>query len=206
MNTQNEHDKCHQKRWEQICRNGKIDPAIMQKVMKNALRMKCVKCFAHEGIDDLQQQLLCKVLTCLDKFNPKKGQLVTFLNRALFLEVKRLITKQGRFKRGKGVTMMSLDQGVNAGDGNYDLNAHEAFSNVTDTVAKTELVADVHCVIEQLPEVQQMFCDMVPEFTITEIARLHGRTRISVYRELLSLRPLFRPEQPTRKDMNQWKL
>jgi RNA polymerase sigma factor (sigma-70 family) len=122
--------------------------------------------------EDIQQDLILHILTKLDRFDPKRASLNTFLATVVNSAVAMMIRSRSRIKRngGDGVETTSLDQVVDLSDG----TAKPIGATLSEADAKrrrggrflsdeelVELRTDVESVLLNLPENLQRVCHLL---------------------------------------------
>jgi DNA-directed RNA polymerase specialized sigma24 family protein len=118
-------------------------------------------------IEDIEQELMCEVLECLHKFDETRGDLNHFIRKVLARRSVNLLESFGRIKRGSFIKFKEYSENDNS-DGN------EVSRNLTDL----NLLADY------LPSKYKLLCRLLMKYSVAETARIIGKSRAFVYRDL----------------------
>lgn len=165
-----------------------LDPEIVKQLKYHAWRLKQMKCFESQEIEDIEQDLLLEIWPALSKFDRTKSSLATFVDKLLSRRSNNLIHKHMCIKRGGKTQTLSLDKEDENGQTLMDYLADDhCFED------EISIRIDVSKVIHQLPESLQTLCEQLKIFTITEVSHMSGRSRAAIYRDLELMRPMFFP-------------
>lgn len=145
------------------------------------------KDFSDCEAEDIQQDLILHILAKLDRFDPNRASLNTFLATVVNSAVAMMVRSRSRIKRngGAGVETMSLEQIVDLCDG----TAKSIGATLSEADAKrrrggrflsgeemVEMSMDVQSVLRNLPESLQQVCHLLMTETQSEVLRLSGLT------------------------------
>ena len=162
-----------------------IDPAIVKQIQYHAGRLKQMSCFSSEDIEDIEQELFCEVLACLAKYNKQKSSLSTFVDRIITRRSNNMIQRRLSLKRGGQSTTFSLDECNEDGVALVDKLPDEP------SFEDCDLALDVAHIVCRLPEGTQKITTLLQTYTMTEVARITGKSRAAIYRLLAQIRPCF---------------
>ncbi len=165
-----------------------LDPAIAKPIRYHAWRLKRSKYLAHHDIEDIEQDLLYELYSCLSQYNEKKGSFQSFANKVISRRSNNLIYRQLSAKRGAKVHTASLNQENAKG---YTLLDSVPDNNWVEQDLEVQI--DVNNYVSKLPKDWQLLCQQLKLFTVTEIAKMSGRSRATIYRDLELIRPLLTP-------------
>lgn len=125
-------------------------------------------------VEDLEQELTLHILTRLDRFDPSRGSLNTYLARIVNTAIAMLIRERGRIKRngGASVEIESLEKMVDQPDGSpaplwatiSDSDANRRYqTSHRSYLERSELRMDVQAVMEALPLELRRICEQLLE-------------------------------------------
>ena len=162
-----------------------MDTAITKQIQYHAWRLKQMPCFCCEDIEDVEQELLCEVLDCLEKYNKEKSSIGTFVDQIITRRSNNMIQRRLSIKRGGKTTTISLDI--------YDEFGEAFVDKIPDpeSTEHHERAIDVAHAISMLPSPWQDLTKLLQIYTITEVASMTGKSRAAIYRILEQLRPYF---------------
>ncbi|APR98649.1 RNA polymerase sigma factor [Wolbachia endosymbiont of Folsomia candida] len=151
-----------------------INPIIVRYVRYYAKCIKRLKCFAHESIEDVEQELFCMIWPTVEKYDEAKSSFPTFVCQLVKCRAINLIRKQSCKKRGGKEGVSYIDPDVL--DGMIDERYH--FSDeVADRI-------DADYVISTLPPEWQTLCKQLEVLSIPEAAEVNQMSRTTVYNTL----------------------
>ena len=87
-----------------------LEPEIVKQLKYHAWRLKQMKCFESQEIEDIEQDLLLEIWPALSKFDRSKSSLATFVDKLLSRRSNNLIHKHMCIKRGGKTQTLSLDK------------------------------------------------------------------------------------------------
>lgn len=151
-----------------------IDPIIVRYVKYYAKRIKHLKCFAHESIEDIEQELLCMIWPTLEKYDESRSSFPTFVCQLVKSRASNLISRQSCQKRGgkEGISYVDPDVLDNMIDEKYHF-----VNEVADRI-------DANYVISTLPPEWQTLCKQLEVLSIPEAAEVNKISRTTVYNTL----------------------
>jgi RNA polymerase sigma-70 factor (ECF subfamily) len=135
-------------------------------------------------IEDLEQELMLDAFARIKDFNPEKGQWSTFIDRILNHKCASLIQKARSQKRGHGETIVSLDAWLADNDGEDD----ELQDIDLPDQAAHDLRIDLERAVETMPPRLVFLLIDLRTFNLTEISRLRGTPRATLYGVMHELR------------------
>ncbi len=155
-----------------------LDPAMAKSIRYHAWRLKRSKYLAHHDTEDIEQDLLYELYSCLSQYNEKKGSFQSFANKVISRRSNNLIYRQLSAKRGAKVPTASLNQ--------ENAKGYTLLDSVPDNnwiEQDLEIQIDVNNYISKLPRDWHLLCEQLKVFTVTEIAKISGRSRATIYRD-----------------------
>lgn len=155
-----------------------INPIIVRYVVRYvryyAKCIKRLKCFTHESIEDIEQELFCMIWPTVKKYDETKSSFPTFVSQLVKCRTINLIKKQSCKKRGGREGISYIDS--EALDGIVDERYHFA-DEVADRI-------DANYVISILPEEWQTLCKQLEVLSIPEAAEINEIPKTTVYNTL----------------------
>jgi RNA polymerase sigma factor (sigma-70 family) len=115
-------------------------------------------------IDDIEQELMYGLLSCLSKFDESQGNVEHFIKKVLARRAVNLLESFSRIKRGPLVDFKEYAE-------NDNLNANEIHQNFM----------DFERLLNHLPSKYKMLCRLLTNHSVAEVARIIGKSRASVY-------------------------
>lgn len=139
-----------------------IDKKIVDSVRKFAWRLQNI---LSMDIDDIEQELMYRILTQINKFDHKRGTLCSFVFGLLQKFSVDLIRHQSRDKRA--ILLFSIP---------YD--------DLVGSSRNFFVYHDLSCLIQKLPHKYQLFYQLLEDNSITEISKITQLPRTSVNRDI----------------------
>ena len=158
-----------------------IDPAIINQVKFLAVHFKDNKNLADYEVEDIEQELMCRLLPNLKKYNPQKASMATFVNRVLQRQGSNLIRKEEALKDGHRRYRLFLKKKL------------VAILPPFVEISKQEMGIDIDRHFKQLSPTLQDLCEMLTINNVTDIAKMSSKSRTSIYREINLIRKKFSP-------------
>ncbi len=139
-----------------------IDKKIVVVVRKFARRLRSI---LFIDIDDIEQELMYRILAQIDKYDPNKGAFFSFVFGLLHKFSIDLIRHQSRDKRAAFIFSIPYDDRI-------------------DNFCDFFVSHDLSCLIQKLPCKYQLFYQLLRDNSITEIAKITQIPRTSVNRDI----------------------
>lgn len=128
-----------------------------------AKRLKSKDVLRFLDIEDIEQELICKALMCLQTFDESKGNFEHYLRKVLSRYSISLLRFYSREKRG-------------------------IFSEFTDyedaMFGRNDSAIDINCLMNRLPNKYRKLCELLKMHNISEAAKIIGCSRMVLYRDL----------------------
>lgn len=155
-----------------------IDPIIVKYVRHYAKCIKNLKCFVHDSLEDIEQELFCMIWPAIEKYDESRSSFSTFVCQLTKCRAINLINKQICKKRGgrQGIFYVDPD------------DLHEVVDDKCRSITEITTRIDVNDVISTLPQEWQVLCRQLEFFSVPEIAEINGIPRTTVYNTLQRIR------------------
>jgi RNA polymerase sigma factor (sigma-70 family) len=144
-----------------------MDERIVLNVKVFARNLKRTNMLRSMEIEDIEQELMCGILSRLNEFDESKGNIEHFIRKILARRAVNLLESFSRIKRGPFVNFKEYAE-------NDNLNKYEIQENRL----------DLERLIEQMPSKYKMLCKLLVNHSAAEVAQIIGKTRESVYHDL----------------------
>ncbi len=143
-----------------------------------ARNLKHLEIFRSMDLEDLEQELMCEILSCIDKFDDNCGELEHFIRRVLNRRSATLIETYMRKKRDSIIKFSEYCDEIN-GDG---------FCEFRDLFEKR---CEVSNFITLLPMKFQMLYQLLSKYSIVDTAMITGISRLSISRDIKRIAFMF---------------
>ena len=147
-----------------------VNPFIVSTVRSCAKYMKSLKCYAHDEIEDVEQDIFCEILPCLQQYDKNKSSISYFMKNVIKHRIINLINKKQRMKYGGDLLFVDND----TLDSLIDENC-----NFHDEIAAR---FDVDNAIKQLPQRLQDLCKKLKDYNVEEVSEITGLSRTTIYK------------------------
>jgi hypothetical protein len=118
-------------------------------------------------LDDIEQELMCEVISSLPRFDEQRGSLEHFIKKILARRAANLLESFLRIKRGPFINFRGYIE-----NDNFDEN--EICKNRT----------DLHWLMDHLPSKYKLICKLLENYSVAEAARIIDKSRASIYHDL----------------------
>jgi uncharacterized protein (UPF0305 family) len=115
-------------------------------------------------IEDIEQELMCELLSCLDKLDESQGNVEHFIKKILARRAANLLESFSRIKRGSLIDFKEYAE-------NDNLNAAEIHENFL----------NFERLLDHLPSRYKLLCRLLLSYSVAEVARIIGKSRASIY-------------------------
>jgi RNA polymerase sigma-70 factor (ECF subfamily) len=156
--------------------------------------------FTHDDREDLEQELAMDLLRRLPKYDRERASHNTFVARVVDHAVATIIERQKTLRRGHRVPKVSLDAPQYDGEGNETPRSEvlDAAFYLRQTVRsdfrspedQDRAISLVDAVRSLPPDLEEL-CSLCSEYTVSDISRLIGIPRSTLYARLSKIRILF---------------
>ncbi|APR99009.1 RNA polymerase sigma factor [Wolbachia endosymbiont of Folsomia candida] len=150
-----------------------IDPIIVKYVRYHAYYLKYINYFAHESLEDIEQELFCEVLPFLDQYDEKRSSYNTFIAKVTQCRARNLLRSQSSAK-------------------------HQITFGVDDSLPdckhlESGMIAriDVSEMMSRLPKSYRNICELLKIFNISEISKMTGIPKTTIYNVIRQIRSRF---------------
>ncbi|WP_353275764.1 RNA polymerase sigma factor [Wolbachia endosymbiont (group A) of Pipizella viduata] len=150
-----------------------IDPIIVKYIKYYASCLNHVGCFIHESLEDIELELFCEVWPDLNRYDETRSSFNTFVANLTKYRARDLLRSQLRAKH-------QIDFGID--DDIPDCKYLESDMMV---------YIDVKNIISKLPKSHRDLCELLKVFTITEVSKITGIPKTTVYNILRQIRDKF---------------
>ncbi|MBC6686505.1 sigma-70 family RNA polymerase sigma factor [Wolbachia pipientis] len=144
-----------------------IDPKVVNLIKFYA---KCYKSLTDQDIEDIEQDLFCEFLSCIDQYDKTKGSLSTFAKQVVKNRINNLVRKHSR-------TTPKLENNVQ----------QESYCFEDESILRI----DVEQIISKLPKKWQVLCEQLKHHSIAEVADMNNMSRTTLYNILKKMRSKF---------------
>lgn len=165
-----------------------IGPDVIEQVRYHARKLIRHPSIHSMEIEDIEQELMLYVLSSIQDYDPERANWCTFVDRVLNHKIANLIENAKAEKRGGGMKTMSLDALLEDSD-IEDSGFRDLHSDTTET---TSLVVDLNRSIELLPPNLAELLVQLTKHTPSEISRITGVPRATLYESINKLRETLR--------------
>lgn len=157
--------------------------------------------FRHEDPADIRQTLWADLLQRQPRYRPERGRLTTFVRRVVEHQAATLIQARRAAKRGIGLRHTSLGFEMDDGEGgltelgetiSQDHYLQWTRGTVLSEVGRLELTFDLERAVFRLPAADRVVCLLLVELNISDVARVLGVPRSTLYGTVYRLRRMFR--------------
>lgn len=159
-----------------------IDKRIVSNVKMYARNLKRNSIFRSMDLEDLEQELMCEIFSCMSKFDKHCGELEHFVRKILNRRCLNLLKSYKRKKRDS-VTQFSefCDEVSNKG-------ADVAFERYQDVF---EMHTEVSRFMNEMPIKYRLLYKLWADHSIVETAQILGVSRFAIFRDLKRIAFLF---------------
>ena len=145
--------------------------------------------------EDLEQQLMCDVLRRLRRFDPSRGAIGTFIARIVERHIAIILRDRRAPIRDYRRNGCSLNDDLTGEDGETVERADAIDAQVNrpgrSEEDRSQLILDVHQVVDGLPEDLRTLCVRLKAQTVTEISLQTGTPRTTLYDAIRRIRGHF---------------
>jgi len=146
-----------------------IDKRIVLNVKRYAKTLKHHSSLRSVDLADIEQELMCEILECLNNFNEKHGNFEHFIRKVLSRRGSNLLKSHMRKKR---------DSFINFSE--YDDKVYHETSASRSIIEHIELLQ----LIEKMPFKYRLLCHLFANHSIVEIAKILNISRAAVSRDI----------------------
>lgn len=140
-----------------------LNEAIISNVRACAKRLKNKEALRFLDIEDIEQELMCEVLLCLQTFDESKGIFEHFLRKVLARRSVTLLQFHSYARRGSFINFREYDDDI------FGIN--------DDSI-------ELNCLMNRLPNKYKTLCESLRTHTMTETSKIIGCHRMTLYRDL----------------------
>jgi DNA-directed RNA polymerase specialized sigma24 family protein len=141
-----------------------MDERIVLNVKIFARNLKRTNMLRSMEIEDIEQELMCGLLSRLNEFDESQGNVEHFIRKILARRAANLLESFSRIKRGPFVNFKEYAE-------NDNLNVDEILESRLDLLR----------LIEPMPSKYKMLCKLLANHSVAEVAKIIGKSRASVY-------------------------
>jgi RNA polymerase sigma-70 factor (ECF subfamily) len=152
--------------------------------------------------EDLEQEIALRILAQLQRFDPSRSSIKTFISRVANSAVAMLIRDRGRIKRngGEGVQIESLEKSVDQPDGSAaplwatvsEEDSHRRHQTRPLSASEAlELKLDVATALAQLPPELRSICEQLMEGNQADCRRVSQLSRRKFHAAIHLIREQF---------------
>jgi RNA polymerase sigma factor (sigma-70 family) len=144
-----------------------MDERIVLNVKIFARNLKRTNMLRSMEIEDIEQELMCGLLSRLNEFDENQGNIEHFIRKILARRAANLLESFSRIKRGPFANFKEYAENDNSSE---------------NEIQKSRL--DLWHLIEPMPSKYKMLCKLLANHSIAEVSQIIGKTRASVYQDL----------------------
>ncbi|WP_168464777.1 sigma-70 family RNA polymerase sigma factor [Wolbachia endosymbiont of Ctenocephalides felis wCfeT] len=149
-----------------------VNPIVVAQIRFYTKYLKDFEHFAHEELEDIEQELLYQSWPYLSRYDETKGNFFIFANMVIKGRASNLMKKQQRNK--------------------YSGKPFSVLSGTAYPINEATIRIDVESIIPTLPEKWQDLCRQLKFFDPSDIAQMNKIARSTVYHILQKLRVKFK--------------
>ena len=158
--------------------NG-IDKRIVSNVKMYAKNLKRRLIFRSMDLEDLEQELMCEILSCIGKFDEGCGELEHFIRKVLKRRCATLIETYMRKKRDSIVRLSEYSDEIHS----------DSFAEFRELIEKRIEISDF---IDMLPIKFRMLYQLLLRYSIADTVMITGLSRSGISRDISRIAFLFR--------------
>jgi RNA polymerase sigma factor (sigma-70 family) len=144
-----------------------MDERIVLNLKIFARNLKRTNMLRSMEIEDIEQELMCGLLSRLNEFDENQGNIEHFIRKILARRAANLLESFSRIKRGPFVNLREYADNDNSNESE---------------IQETRL--DLEHLIEPMPSKYKMLCKLLANHSVAEVSQIIGKTRASVYHDL----------------------
>jgi RNA polymerase sigma factor (sigma-70 family) len=144
-----------------------VDEKIVLSVRRHARSLKRMNMLRSMEVEDIEQELMYEVFSCLQKFDKRQGSIEHFIRKILERRSFNLLRDHLRTKRGP----FAVSREYIESDNSY-------------RIATNDAGIELNWLIKSLPNEYKTLCQLLKNHSVAEVAKILGKSRMSLYREL----------------------
>ncbi|MBR1734635.1 MAG: hypothetical protein IJ730_04205 [Alphaproteobacteria bacterium] len=160
-----------------------IDKRIVSNVKQYAKNLKRNITFRFMSIDDIEQELICEILACMDKFDSRCGELEHFIRKVLSRRCANLLETYTRKKRDSIIKFSEYSDEVR------NDRTDDIFSKYQTELEKR---TDVCRLISEMPIKYRLLYRLLLNHSIADTSKIIGISRFTILRDLKHIAFAFR--------------
>ena len=167
-----------------------IDKRIVSNVKTFAKNLKRNALFLFMEIEDLEQELMYEIISCIEKFDERYGQLEHFVRRVLSRSCATLIETYTRKKRDSVIKFSEYSDEMRQ---DRDTDNPDQYRDLL------ENRFDISVFLNEMPMKHRLICRLLVDHTVIEISQILGVSRSSIYRDLRLIKIAFQHFENSKK-------
>ena len=156
-----------------------IDKRIVSNVKVYAKNLKRSPIFRSMDLEDLEQELMCEILSCIDQFDERCGELEHFVRKVLKRRCATLIETYMRKKRDSIIRLSEYSDEVHG----------DSFIELRELIEKQIEASDF---IDMLPIKFRMLYQLLLRYSISDAVMITRLSRSGISRDIKRIAFLFR--------------
>lgn len=160
-----------------------IDKRIVSNVKQCAKNLKRNAAFRFMSIDDIEQELMCEIFSCMDKFDSNCGELEHFIRKVLSRRCTNLIETYKRKKRDSFIKFSEYNDEV-CNDRTDDI-----FHKYQTALEKH---IDAFPLMNEMPIRYRLLYQLLLRHSVVEVSKIIGLSRFTILRNLKEISWVFR--------------
>ena len=159
-----------------------IDKRIVSNVKMYARNLKRNPIFRSMDLEDLEQELMCEIFSCMSKFDEHCGELEHFVRKILNRRCLNLLKSYKRKKRDSFIQLSEFCDEVS------NKSADDVFERYQDVL---EMHTEVSQFMNEMPIKYRLLYKLWADHSIVETAQILGVSRFAIFRDLKRIAFLF---------------
>lgn len=156
-----------------------------------AKNLKRNSLFRSMDVEDLEQELMCEIFACIDRFDERCRELEHFVRKVLNRRCATLIETYTRKKRDSVIKFSEYYDELR------NENVDDCFEQYSITFEKRK---EIQRLVDEMPIKYRLMCVLSKGHNLAEIARIMGLSHATVHRDLKSICFLFRHCENSKND------
>ncbi len=164
-----------------------IDDYVLAQIQYRGRRFAVLFGLSDDQLDDLKQEMAVAILKAFKKFDEKRSHRKTFTNLVLNWFIRNTVQKEIRQRKRAREVPLVHDDPVNR----YSQIINDPRQGELSEIGQLELRMDLAFLMTKLPPDLQRTCQLLQDYSPSEVAENLGVHRGTIYRQINEIRELF---------------
>ena len=164
-----------------------IDDYVLARIDYRVKRLAIRLDLSDDQRDDYAQTMAAAVLSAASTFDQTKAQWRTFVSRVLDNCIKAASRSEINRRHRACSCPISFDD---IAEGSEPVVNEGRKGQITE-VERVDMALDVQQIVSRMPRHLQQVCELLGDCSVSEIAKIIGKNRTSVYRNINTIREIF---------------